>query len=290
MDLMPVDISSIQRDPDRVVLLNEEEVTGLLKGSLELFRNEPYLLHIDRGKTLFVGDTHGNFDATKVMVKEFTNGDFDRIVFLGDYVDRGKQQLENINFLIALKLAQPKKVLLLRGNHETVSTNFRYGFHEAVTGQYTEALFRLYNRVFSYLPLAALTWNDIFVVHGGIAKGLERLSQIESLPRGEPEPSGDIVPQLLWNDPAEGIEGFAYNDQRGGFYYYGQDVCLKFMDENHLKGLLRSHEVFNEGYKYFFDGRLLSIFSSTGYFGAPIKGKAAQLSEDGKVDLIEVVI
>jgi len=286
---MAVDISSIWRDPDLVALLNEEEVIELLEGGLRLFRKEPTMLRIDRGKTLFVGDTHGNFAATKVIMKIFTNGSFDRIVFLGDYVDRGEQQLENINCIIALKLTKPEEVFLLRGNHEIISTNSRYGFMESVTSRYTDSLYRQYNHVFSYLPLAASTWNGIFVVHGGIAKGLERLSQINSLPRGEPEPSSDIVLQLLWNDPVEGIDGFAFNDQRGGFYYYGQDVCLRFLDENDLKILFRSHEVFNDGYKYFFGGRLLSIFSSTGYHGADIKGKAVQLSADGEVNLIDII-
>jgi len=287
---MPVGASSIWDNPESVKSFNEEEVIELLDATLKRLRKESNLIRIDRGKTLFVGDTHGNFIVTKAVMKIFSDGDFDRIVFMGDYVDRGYQQLDNVNCILGLKLARPEEVFLLRGNHETVSTNSRYGFWEAVTSKYSESLYKLYNHIFSYLPLAAITWNDVFVVHGGIAKGLERVNQIDGLPRGEIEPNNDIVSQLLWNDPAELIGDFAFNDQRGGFYYYGKDVCLRFLDENGLRMLLRSHEVFTEGYRYFFDGKLLSIFSSTGYGGAPIEGKAAQLSEDGEVDLINIEV
>jgi len=287
---MPVDVSSIWDNPEGVRLFSEEEVVELLDDSLKRLRKESNLMRIDRGKTLFVGDTHGNFMVTKAAMKIFKDGDFDGIVFMGDYVDRGSQQLDNVNCIMGLKLAKPEGVFLLRGNHEALSTNFRYGFWESVTCKYSESLYKLYNHVFSYLPLAAITWDGVFVVHGGIAKGLESVDQIDGLPRGEIEPNDDIVPQLLWNDPAEWVDDFAFNDQRGGFYYYGRDVFLKFLDENGLRMMLRSHEVFPEGYRYFFNRKLLSIFSSTGYCGASIKGKAVQISEDGEVELVNIEI
>jgi protein phosphatase len=143
--------------------------------------------------------------------------------------------------------------------------------------------------MFSYLPLAAVTWNGIFVVHGGIAKGLKRIEEIENLPRGEMDPSHDIVLQLLWNDPSEEIDDFSFNYLRGGFYYYGKDAWTKFMIENKLRMMLRSHEIFDEGFKYFFGGSLLSIFSSTGYCGYNIRGKAAQLTNEGEIGLIDII-
>ncbi|MGQ9514763.1 MAG: metallophosphoesterase [Thermoproteota archaeon] len=287
---MPFDTSSILQDPDVVRNLEEGDIMKLLREALEVFRDERNLLKIDRGKTLFVGDTHGNFAATKAAIKIFSSEGFDRIVFLGDYVDRGDEQIENINYIIALKLLKPEAVLMLRGNHETISMNSAYGFWYAVNERLPENFYKLYNLTFSYIPLAAVTWNGIFAVHGGIAKGLERIEKIDNLPRGELDPSNDLVLQLLWNDPLEEVDGFSFNYQRGGFYYFGKEAWEKFMVENKLKMMLRSHEVFSEGFKNFFGGSLLSIFSSTGYCGYDVRGKAAQLSSEGEIDLIDIAI
>ena len=55
-----------------------------------------------------------------------------RLLFLGDYVDRGLFSLEVCIFLFALKMKNPKDVVMLRGNHESRAMTTHFTFRNDV--------------------------------------------------------------------------------------------------------------------------------------------------------------
>lgn len=275
-------------DPQLISQFTERDVDTLLGKAIAVLGEEPNLVHLPEGTLLFVGDTHGNLDATRLVVSTFLDTDCDHIIFLGDYVDRGLYQIENLVYVYALKLLYPERVTLLRGNHETASVNADYGFFDAVVHRYSRGLYDRFAQSFAQLPLAALTDNNIIAVHGGLPKGLESIAQIDELVRMEEEPNDELALQLLWNDPDENLSGFAINYFRGGFYLFGKDVFLQFLDTNKLNMMIRAHQCFPEGYKYLFDAKLLSLFSCP-YYHRASAGRFAVLHEHEDKPTLELV-
>jgi diadenosine tetraphosphatase ApaH/serine/threonine PP2A family protein phosphatase len=65
-----------------------------------------------------VGDIHGCFEKlASLMEKIDIDWDRDQMVFLGDYIDRGPESYEVVDYLVTLKRAHPG-IVFLKGNHE----------------------------------------------------------------------------------------------------------------------------------------------------------------------------
>ena len=80
-------------------------------------------------RTLAIGDVHGSALALDALLAVVAPTAADRLVFLGDYVDRGPDTRGVLDRLIRIRREFPHAVFL-RGNHELMMTRARGDWSE----------------------------------------------------------------------------------------------------------------------------------------------------------------
>jgi hypothetical protein len=197
-----------------------------------MVEKEPRLIRLpSSGKVVFVGDTHGDLDATERVLHRYLKAPY-HVVFLGDYVDRGIQSQENLECLLNAKARHPQKMTLLAGNHEgfMVKKFLPANFWEDLDERGRELLGDLFLR----FPLATTSENGILGVHGGLPdlKSLEEINQIQ--------PGDGNWDRITWGDFLED-EGEFLGDW-GGRPQFGGRYFRRMMDRYQRKLLVRSHQ------------------------------------------------
>lgn len=97
--------------------LKGTEITAVCIAARDIFLSQPTLVELSPPVKI-VGDVHGQYSD---LIRLFEMCGFPpsaNYLFLGDYVDRGKQSLETILLLLCYKIKYPENFFLLRGNHE----------------------------------------------------------------------------------------------------------------------------------------------------------------------------
>ncbi|PKA53808.1 Serine/threonine-protein phosphatase 5 [Apostasia shenzhenica] len=211
------------------------------------------------------GDVHGQFyDLLNIFELNGLPSEENPYLFNGDFVDRGSFSLEVILTLFAFKCMAPSAMYLARGNHESKSMNKIYGFEGEVRSKLSETFVELFAEVFCCLPLAHVINEKVFVVHGGLfsVDGV-RLSDIKSIDRFCEPPEEGLMCEILWSDPQP--QAGRGPSKRGVGLSFGEDVTKRFLQENNLDLVVRSHEVKDEGYEITHDGKLITVFSAPNY-------------------------
>ncbi|PKA45778.1 Serine/threonine-protein phosphatase BSL2 like [Apostasia shenzhenica] len=263
----------------RQFLLDCNEIADLCDSAERIFSSEPSVLQIKAPVKIF-GDLHGQFGDLMRLFDEYgapsTAGDIAYIdyLFLGDYVDRGQHSLETITLLLALKVEYPHNVHLIRGNHEAADINALFGFRIECIERLGERdgiwAWQRINRLFNWLPLAALIEKKIICMHGGIGRSINHIEQIENLQRPIAMEAGSVVlMDLLWSDPTENdsVEGLRPNARGPGLVTFGPDRVMEFCNNNDLQLIVRAHECVMDGFERFAQGHLITLFSATNYCG-----------------------
>ncbi|XP_057849344.1 serine/threonine-protein phosphatase 5 [Cryptomeria japonica] len=255
----------------------------------DLLRALPSLVDITvlNGKKFTVcGDIHGQYyDLLNIFELNGLPSEENPYLFNGDFVDRGSFSVEVILVLFAFKCMCPSGLYLSRGNHESKSMNKIYGFEGEVKSKYNDTMAQVFAEVFCCLPLAHVINDKIFVVHGGLfsVDGV-KLADIRAIDRYREPPEEGLMCEILWSDP-QPRQGRGPS-KRGVGLSFGEDVTKRFLQENNLELVVRSHEVKDEGYEIEHDGKLITVFSAPNYCdqmgnkGAFIRFKAPELKPE----------
>lgn len=244
-------------------LPRESEVRQLCHSLSDLLSGEPNLLSL-QSPQIVCGDIHGQWQDLLHLLQLGGPVAQHRYLFLGDFVDRGKNSLETFLLLAALKVQHPGQVSLLRGNHECRSATKAYGFYEECVANYGSSnVWRLCCRIFDLLPLAALIDDKIFCVHGGLSPKIQKLDEIQQLDRRVEIPTSGGMADLLWSDPCE-KPGWTPSP-RGHGHLFGKDVVSEFVQRNGISFICRAHQLVQEGYRWHFEQQLVTIWSAPNY-------------------------
>ncbi|KAJ8614569.1 hypothetical protein CTAYLR_004080 [Chrysophaeum taylorii] len=276
-----------------------DDLAALSEVVARKLEREPRVARIESPAYVF-GDVHGNLEDLHFFSDHIwklgvalVGG---HLLFLGDYVDRGLSSLEVVAYLFALKTREPRKVWLLRGNHETRDVNgwkehygdrsFLWQCEQRFGPERGALVWEAVNDAFDRLPLAALVDDEIFCVHGGIPRrprdadaAASRLDLIDCIPSTLTinPPQCDVDPELqrmasecVWSDPAlEDQEpaldasGFGESMRGGGTICFGHAAIKDFLAETGCSFIMRAHEAHAYGVSLSKMATVFTIFSTS---------------------------
>ena len=256
-----------------------------------------YFIDNSNSETYVLGDLHGDsltllhFIERVDFIEKVQSDVKINFVFLGDYVDRGHKMFKTLELVMLLKYLFPKNIFLLRGNHDggTVISEDEYKlcvgrnigttdddyftaflFNKLTEHGNNKSLLRKYHAFFDSLAHLAVIYDEdkiYFLTHGGIPRPkktdkyghLKFISDLNSSAEEVLDFKGDTPAfNMTWSDPAEYAEA-DLGKRRFSFYREDFDAfCEKFG----IDMLIRGHEAFENGYKEFFDGKLITVFTS----------------------------
>lgn len=219
----------------------------------KIFKKETRLIRLPReGKAVFVGDTHGDVESTRRVIDQYLKPPY-RLIFLGDYVDRGDASEANINFLLQKKVEHPEQIFLLAGNHEAfmVQSFSPADFWESLSSEKRA----IYEQIFLKLPFCATSEKGILALHGALPD-LPTLEAINEIALGDEQ-----WERILWGDFIEKKGGFLGN--LWGRPLFGESYFENLMDRYQKKVLIRSHQP--NAPLLMFQKRCITVFTSRAY-------------------------
>jgi protein phosphatase len=267
-----VQYSDLVQSLERVVeVMVMERKTGLLGGKVQ----ESFVELGLPKKLAIVGDLHGDLASLRnilagIKFETFLGDPDNKLVFLGDYVDRGVNSVGVIFIVTRLKMIFPNSVILMRGNHEA-PIEFPFPSHdlpvEVVRRYGYEKGKMIYNGkilpFFSLLTLATMIDGALFMVHGGVpTENLDNNFREAISTADHTFLSNSIMEEILWNDPRTDIrseEAWEYS-RRGIGKHFGVKISRRWLEISGTKVIVRGHEPC-QGYRIDHGGSVMTLFS-----------------------------
>ena len=265
IDMIILKLLSVRNKINKEVKLEYNEIIWLCEEITKVFLNQPVCLYLDTPVNV-CGDIHGQYPD---LIRLFEAGGYPTDVnylFLGDYVDRGKQSIETICLLFCFKIKCSNTFFLLRGNHECATMNREYGFYDECKRRYNIKLWKKFVDVFNCMPYTAIVEDKIIFMHRGLSPSLKNLGQLNEIIRPTDIPDEGLLCDLVWSDPEPNLKGWDVND-RGVSYTFNEKIVDNFLTIHNLEVLVRAHQVVEKGYEFFNGRKCVTIFSAPNYCG-----------------------
>lgn len=277
------ELTNLARDARKEVLKQDPKQTGVVALPDVTTRSDA---NPDAADWFVVGDLHSDYQSLcrillKIYLRPGIEPDKVRIIFLGDYVDRGDRPMQVLRLLLGLKKNWPDNFWLLRGNHESYEIQADDTVVSAVSPRDTidlwmqyfgEAVFKELAKLFDALPVAftqsikrtkdafGFGSEKILYVHGGIPR-----KEHIRLPLESPECRDGFI----WSDPELGKDDVLNGPAKR--FSFGKNDFLDFMIHHDISLLVRGHEWRKDGFDLHEEltgsgRRMMTIFSCGGRF------------------------
>jgi len=247
-----------------IPVFSQETLIELSEEAIRVLQKRPNILKIS-APIYVIGDLHGNLCDLIRIINLAKPPPYSRYLFLGDYVDRGKYSIEVVTFLLALQVAFPEHIYMLRGNHEFEQINENYGFKNEVQTQYDSLeVYFAFNKVFEWLSLVAIINDKIFCVHGGLSPQLSTLEQISLIHRPFQSFESNLVSDILWSDPSPDTNGYI-RSARGTGVIFGKEPIDNFIKSFNFSAVIRAHQCVSTGISRFLSTQFYTVFSCSNY-------------------------
>ena len=259
--------------------------------------SESYFRRVDISKdpdarVVVLGDIHCDYLSLAAALLKLSVSDYDYFekayfVFLGDYLDRGTALFEPLLLLADLKEILGDRMIMLKGNHETINFD---AVTKAVKSRvlpdqtaqclndycgenvsFLQSFVRFFRTLPIYVYLKTLN-KTVLLAHAAIPRDIQVDRFLLDQETGKivfnsTTPPVDrlnirnaIFQDMIWGDPREVEEKI----QIEGRFEFGAKQFDRFVSRNHIDLMIRSHEEVTYGFKAFFKNRLYTLFSTGG--------------------------